>query len=117
MSRSPCGKICGNGEKKGKLYVKTIDSISEPGRYGDGDGLYLHVAPSGTKSWVQRIVINEKRRDIGLGSYPSVGLAQARVLAAENRAAVAEGRDPLAEKREAKDAARNPPPSVPDRGR
>ena len=76
----------------GKLYVKTIDSISKPGRYGDGDGLYLNVAPSGTKSWVQRIVVNGKRRDIGLGSYSVVGLAQARSLAANNRAAVSEGR-------------------------
>ncbi len=97
----------------GKLYVKTIDSISKPGRYGDGDGLYLYVAPAGTKSWVQRIVIREKRRDIGLGSYPTVSLAQARTMAASNRAIVSEGRDPLVEKREAKVAARNPAPAVP----
>ena len=84
-----------------------------PGRHGDGDGLYLHVASSGSKSWVQRIVINERRRDIGLGSYLTVSLAQARSLAADNRSAVAEGRDPLAEKWEAKEAARNPAPSVP----
>lgn len=97
----------------GKLYVKTIDSISKPGRYGDGDGLYLNIAPSGTKSWVQRIVIDGRRRDIGLGSYSAVGLAQARTMAASNRTAVSEGRDPLAEKQAAKQAARNPAPSVP----
>jgi integrase len=99
--------------KMGKLYVKTIDSISKPGRHGDGDGLYMLVAPSGTKSWVQRIVINGKRRDIGLGAYPTVKLADARSLAASIRSAVAEGRDPLEERREAKEAARNPIPSVP----
>ena len=97
----------------GKLYVKTIDSISKPGRYGDGDGLYLNVAPSGTKSWVQRMVINSRRRDIGLGSYPAVSLVQARSLAANNHTAVSEGRDPLAEKQAAKEAVRNPAPSVP----
>ena len=69
--------------------------------------------PSGTKSRVQRIVIGEKRRDIGLGSCPAVSLAQARSLAADIRSAVAEGRDPLAEKQAAKEAARNPSPSVP----
>ena len=36
-------------------------TIAKPGRHGDGDGLYLNAAPSGTNSWVQRIVINEKQ--------------------------------------------------------
>ncbi|MCE2491076.1 MAG: tyrosine-type recombinase/integrase, partial [Alphaproteobacteria bacterium] len=52
--------------------------------------------------WVQRISIDGRRREIGLGSFPAIGLAQARGLAAANRTAVAEGRDPLAEKRETK---------------
>ena len=47
---------------------------------------------------MQRITIDRRRRDIGLGAFPSVGLAQAREKAADNRAAIAEGRDPLAEK-------------------
>ena len=72
----------------GKLTALSVKSLCEPSRHGDG--LYLHVAPSGTKSWVQRIEINEKRRDIGLGSYPTVSLAQARSLAAANRSAVSE---------------------------
>ena len=97
----------------GKLNALSVKTISKPGRHGDGDGLYLNVAPSGTKSWVQRIVVNGKRRDIGLGSYSVVGLAEARSLASSNRTAVSEGRDPLAEKREARAAARNPAPTVP----
>ena len=97
----------------GRLAALSVKAINKPGRHGDGDGLYLHVAPSGSKSWLHRIVINDRRRDIGLGSYPTVSLAQARSLAANNRSAVAEGRDPLAEKWEAKEAARNPTPSVP----
>jgi integrase len=97
----------------GKLSALSVKRISKPGRHGDGDGLYLHVAPAGTKSWVQRIVINDRRRDIGLGAYPTVSLAQARSLATSNRTAVSEGRDPLAEKQLAKEAARNPAPSVP----
>ena len=97
----------------GKLSALSVKATNKPGRFGDSDGLYLHVSPAGTKSWVQRIVINDRRRDIGLGAYPAVSLAHARSLAADNRSAVAEGRDPLAEKREAKEAARNPPSSVP----
>ena len=82
-----------------QLNVAKVKSITCPGRYGDGAGLYLNVTPSGSKSWVQRIVIKGRRRDIGLGGFPAVGLAQARSLTAANRTAVAGGRDPFAEKR------------------
>ena len=60
--------------------------------------MYLYVSKTGRKSWVQRITIAGRRRDIGLGAFPSVTLAKARQKAFENRAMVAEGRDPLAEK-------------------
>ena len=94
----------------GKLTALAARALSKPGRHGDGDGLYLNVAPSGSKSWVQRIVIDGRRRDMGLGPYPAVSLARARAIAHDNRTAVAQGRDPVAEKRE---AARRPAPSVP----
>ncbi len=81
------------------LSATRIRSLKKPGRYSDGGGLLLFIGKSGRKSWVQRITIAGRRRDIGLGSYPSVSLAGARRKAMENRAAVAEGRDPLAEKR------------------
>ena len=97
----------------GQLTARKVQTEDEPGRYGDGNGLYLYVAPGGSKSWVQRIVINGHRRDIGLGSYPTISLARARGIAYANRVAVAEGRDPLLEKREAREAARSPSPSVP----
>ncbi len=101
----------------GKLDPFTVKNIREPGRYGEGDGLYLYVKvvksdtsePHRFKSWIQRIVINGRRRDIGLGGYPAVSLKQARSLASSNRTAVSQGRDPMAEK----EAARNPAPSVP----
>ena len=40
----------------GKLTALAAKALSKPGRHGDGDGLYLNVAPSGSKSWIQRIV-------------------------------------------------------------
>ena len=86
----------------GNLTAVKAKSRSKPGMHGDGEGLYLSVSRSGSRSWVQRISIDGRRREIGLGSFPAIGLAQARGLAAANRTAVAEGRDPLAEKREAK---------------
>ena len=86
----------------GNLTAAKAKSLSKPGMHGDGEGLYLSVSRSGSRSWVQRISIDGRRREIGLGSFPAIGLAQARGLAAANRTAVAEGRDPLAEKRETK---------------
>ena len=97
----------------GKLTALAARALSKPGRHGDGDGLYLNVAPSGSKSWVQRIVIDGRRRDMGLGSYPAVSLAKARSIAQTNRTAVAQGRDPVAEKRQVREAARRPAPSIP----
>ena len=69
--------------------------------HGDGNGLYLRVTGSGSRSWMQRIVIHGRRRDLGLGSYPTIGLAQARALAFANKALVTAGRDPLAERHRA----------------
>ena len=96
-----------------RLTALTAKALSKPGRHGDGEGLYLSIAPSGSKSWVQRIVIHGRRRDIGLGPYPAVSLARARSVAQENRSAVADGRDPVAEKLQAREAVRRPAPSVP----
>lgn len=84
-----------------KLTIRRIKALNKPGLYGDGGTLYLAVAPGGSKSWVQRVKYNGRRRDIGLGGWPVVSLAKARERAFLNRVAIAEGRDPLAEKRKA----------------
>ena len=81
-----------------KLTAAKAKSLTKPGLHGDGDGLYLNVTCTGSRSWVQRITIEGRRRDIGLGPFPAVGLAQARGLAAANRATIAAGHNPLAEK-------------------
>ncbi|TDI81077.1 MAG: DUF4102 domain-containing protein, partial [Betaproteobacteria bacterium] len=56
----------------------TPSSVAKAGRYGDGNGLYLIVDPSGAKRWVLRTVVMGKRRDIGLGGLSLVSLAEAR---------------------------------------
>ena len=86
----------------GKLTVGKLRGLTVPGRYGDGGTLHLVISPPGTKSWVQRITINGRRHDIGLGGWPVVSLAMARDRAFANRRAVAEGRDPLAERKAAR---------------
>ena len=80
----------------GNLTVKRLRALSEPGRYGDGGGLYLVVAKTGTRSWIQRIRMDGKRTDKGLGGFPAVGLAEARKAAAENKVAILAGRNPFA---------------------
>lgn len=85
-----------------QLTYNELKAITEPGHYRAGDTLYLFVTKIGAKSWVQRITIHGKRRDIGLGSFKVVPLSKARQRALVNRVLVADGGDPLAEKRKAK---------------
>ena len=84
-----------------KLTAARIRTLKTPGRHGDGNGLHLKISESGARSWILRIVIGGKRRDIGLGRYPDIGLAQARDAAAKHRSLIAAGVDPIAEKRKA----------------
>ena len=83
----------------GKLTATRLRTLKAPGMYGDGVGLYLKIGRGDARSWIQRIKYGGRRRDIGLGRFPDVGLAQAREAAARNRALIASGGDPLAEKR------------------
>ena len=86
----------------GKLTVSKVKSLTAPGWHGDGGTLYLVIAPRGSKQWVQRLTINGKRHDLGLGGYPMVTLDEARETAFDNRRAARRGGDPLAAKRKAK---------------
>ncbi len=82
------------------LGIKNLRPGRKTKRYGDGRGLYLVVRANSSKAWVQRITIDGDRTDIGLGGYPDVPLALARKKSAEMRTAVADGRDPRAERRQ-----------------
>ena len=82
-----------------KLSATRVKALRDPGRYSDGDGVHLFIGKNGRKSWVQRMTVDGRRRDIGLGGYPAVSLAQARKRASDNREAIGNGRDPVADKR------------------
>ena len=69
-------------------------SVARPGRYCDGNGLYLHVEPSGSRHWVQRLVIHRKACALGLGSFSLVPLAEARERALADRRVARSGGDP-----------------------
>jgi integrase len=84
------------------LTARLVETVTEPGKYFDGHGLFLRVQPNGARQWVQRIVIRGKRCEIGLGSPPAIPLATARKMALENRGAAMMGRDPVQERRDAR---------------
>ena len=81
-----------------RLTPITLKRNSAPGYYGDGGGLYFQVAPAGTKSWIFRFSMLGRRREMGLGSFPTVSLADAREAASIARKLVSVGKDPIEER-------------------
>jgi len=63
--------------------------------YADGAGLYLQVTSSAAKSWIYRYSLRKKAREMGLGSFPTIGLAEARTKAGDCRRLCQEGIDPI----------------------
>lgn len=77
------------------------------GKHCDGGGLWLIKREDGGAQWVLRVTVHGRRREMGLGAFPTVGLAAARDMAERWRAVAASGRDPIKEReREAREAAR-----------
>ncbi|MGV8860310.1 MAG: tyrosine-type recombinase/integrase [Pseudomonas sp.] len=79
----------------GKLTAKQLDSLSTPGTYEDGEGLRIQVKPNGKKYWVLRFQLAGKRREMGLGAYPAIGLKEARQKSSDRRRLLRDGIDPL----------------------
>src|SRR5271157_3340031 len=91
----------------GKLTVLKLRTLTKPGRYGDGAGLWLQVRDAQHRSWLFRYAAAGKSRQMGLGPFPDVPLADARETARQCRAAVRQGKDPIEERRSVKAAARD----------
>jgi integrase len=79
-----------------RLSALSIARAKAPGYLGDGGGLYLQVSDSRARSWIFRFALANRRREMGLGSYPAVSLAAARIAASEARSLVKAGQDPIA---------------------
>jgi integrase len=78
-----------------RLTALGAQKRSRPGFHPDGDGLYLQVGKTKTKSWVFRYTLRGRPRYMGLGRYQEVTLDEARALAAERRQQVKDGLDPI----------------------
>ena len=77
------------------LTDAAIRRMVVPAYYRDGGGLHLQVSRSGTRSWIFRFTLSGKVREMGLGPYPDVSLAEARQNASDRRRDLREGIDPI----------------------
>ena len=81
----------------GNLSAKSVEHAPS-GKHSDGDGLSLVVKPSGARSWIVRVSVAGRKRDIGIGPWPTVGLAAARQRRDEIKAEAKAGRDPTTQR-------------------
>jgi integrase len=78
-----------------KLSVVLANTLSSPGYYGDGGGLWLRISKGGSKSWVFRFTLAGTRREMGLGALHTISLAMAREKSLQCRRMLDEGQDPI----------------------
>ncbi len=77
-----------------KLTARKVETLKEPGFYGDGGGLYLKIGSANSRSWILRTVVQGRRRDLGLGSANLITLTEAREQAYKFRKIARKGGDP-----------------------
>ena len=82
----------------GKLTARKVET-AKPGKYSDGGNLYLIVSKSGARKWVLRFTWRGRAKEMGLGSAVSVPLADAREKAASARRKIAQGLNPIDERK------------------
>jgi hypothetical protein len=82
----------------GKLTARKVET-AKTGKYSDGGNLYLIVSDTGTRKWVMRFSWRGKAREMGLGTPATVSLADARERAANARRLIAQGIDPIHERK------------------
>lgn len=83
------------------MKPRRLEATKEPGWYGDGGGLWLRVFKDGSKRWIYVWTKEKKRREMGLGSFREITLAEAREQAGAARRLQKEGLDPIELRREA----------------
>jgi integrase len=81
-----------------RLTARKIET-AKPGKYSDGGNLYLIVSETGSRKWVLRFTWRGRPKEMGLGSAASVPLADAREKAASARRKIAQGLNPIDERK------------------
>lgn len=84
-----------------ELSALHVKRLTDPGLHAVGGvkGLCLQVVDGDARSWILRVLINGKRRSVGLGGYPDVSLSEARERASALRMRIRNGVDPVEERR------------------
>ncbi len=97
-----------------ELSAIEVKRLAAPGFHSVGvvPGLAMQVTLTGARSWVLRVKVGSKRRDMGLGGYPEVTLAQAHEKARKARKAIDEGEDPILQRQRAQSTLRAEQASV-----
>lgn len=75
--------------------IKSLTGRDKPYKLADGGGLSVRVPPTGAKQWRLAYRFDGKQKEIALGSYPAISLADARELRAKAKAHLASGIDPI----------------------
>ena len=82
----------------GGLTARKVET-AKPGKYSDGGNLYLIVSPNGSRKWVLRFTWRGRAKEMGLGTPATVSLADAREKAASARRKIAQGLNPIDERK------------------
>ncbi len=92
------------GRKAKELSALAISKFNTAGLHfvGGVGGLAMQITPTGARSWILRVMVAGKRRDMGLGGFPDVTLAGAREAARKAREKIKAGIDPIEEARAAR---------------
>lgn len=84
------------------IAIRNAKPRAKPYKMGDTHGLFLLVQPTGGKLWRLKYRVNGKEKKLAIGTYPEVGLGDARRRRDEARELMAAGRDPSREKQREK---------------
>lgn len=100
-------KVGRNGYPKGGLVLHNVLNQMKaknlgPGKYSDGQGLWLVKRDKDAGKWTLRVVVEGKRREMGLGRWPDVSIAEARERATTARKSIRDGLDPIQQRAKAK---------------
>lgn len=87
------------------IQIRNAKPAAKPQRLFDGGGLYIEVSPTGGKLWRMKYRFGGKEKRLSFGTYPAVGLKDARAMREEAKANLAQGVDP-GEQKKAQKAAR-----------
>lgn len=83
-----------------RLTARSAATMKDPGLHADGNGLYLKISLSGSRSWTMIYRFAGKRTELGLGALPPISLAQARDAVVTSKAMLRDGIDPKAARRQ-----------------